>query len=110
MGIMASAVQTSLGSRRESYLVTPRPSLPSTGRFDRFAGRLGRESHRLIFERINSAASFGGRLIHKRHLDEARNDELAGFAQFPVGLSAGPSKASSIYSAMMLDSRMRRPS
>ena len=43
-------------------------------------------------------------------LDEARNDELAGFAQFPVGLSAGPSKASSIYSAMMLDSRMRRPS
>src|SRR5664279_898719 len=57
------------------------------GRLDRLAGWLGRELHRLFRERIYTAAGFGSRLVHDRHLDEAGNDELAGFIQLLIAHS-----------------------
>src|SRR5580658_4329157 len=56
-------------------------------RLDRLAGWLGRKLHRLFRERIYTAAGFGSRLVHDRHFDEARNDELSGFIQFPITYS-----------------------
>src|ERR1700730_18213348 len=56
-------------------------------RLDRLAGWLGRELDGLFRERIYTAAGFSGRLVHDRHFDEARNDELAGFIQFLIAYS-----------------------
>src|SRR3981189_2401367 len=56
-------------------------------RLDRLAGWLGRELHGLFRERIYTAAGFSSRLVHDRHFDEARNDELAGFIQFLIAYS-----------------------
>src|SRR3981189_1999091 len=53
-------------------------------RLDRLAGWLGRELHGLFREGIYTAAGFSSRLVHDRHFDEARNDELAGFIQFLI--------------------------
>src|ERR1700676_2018352 len=57
------------------------------GRLDRLAGWLGRELHWLFRERIYTAAGFSSRLVHHRHVGEARNDELAGFIQFLIAYS-----------------------
>src|SRR5450755_3875097 len=57
------------------------------GRLDRLAGWLGRKLHGLFREWIYTAAGFRSRLVHDRHFDEARNDELAGFIQLLIAYS-----------------------
>src|SRR6202165_5700476 len=57
------------------------------GHLDRLAGWLGRGLPRVFCERISPAAGFSSRLVHDRHFDEARNDELAGFIQFLIAYS-----------------------
>src|SRR6476660_6668423 len=54
---------------------------------DRLAGWLCRELHGLFRERIYTTAGFSSRLVHDRHFDEARNDELARFIQFLIAYS-----------------------